>query len=203
MIFYGTKASNIKNGQVINVDCPHCETNTSMTYAVFGKYAHVYWIPFFPIGKTTVAECNNCKRTFEYSELPQPIQTKLDREKEKDGAKTPIWMFSGLGVVAVLVAIGIYSSGETEKKEAEYLKAPKAGDVYEMKIDNGHYSTARVDKVDKDSVYVTFNDYETDKSSGINDIDVEKNYSIFRGSYTRQMIQDLYKKDSIFAINRD
>jgi|JFJP01.1.fsa_nt_gi zinc-ribbon family len=202
MIFYGTKASNIKNGQVINVDCPHCETNTSMTYSVFGKYAHVYWIPFFPIGKVTVTECNNCKRTFEYSELPQAIQTKIDREKEKEGVKTPIWMFSGLGVVAVLIAIGFVVSGQTEKKEAEYLKAPKAGDVYEMKIDNGHYSTIRVDKVDKDSLYVTFNDFETDKISGLSEIDVEKNYTIFKGSYTKKMIENLYKKDSIIAINR-
>ncbi|WP_298121335.1 zinc-ribbon domain-containing protein [Flavobacterium sp.] len=117
MIFYGTKASNIKNGQIINVDCPHCQTNTSMIYSVFGRYAHVYWIPFFPIGRVTVTECNSCKKTFEFSELPQPIQEKLLREKEKGGAKTPIWMFSGLGIIAVLVAIGIYSSGETEKKK--------------------------------------------------------------------------------------
>lgn len=203
MIFYGTKASNIKNGQIINVDCPHCETNTSMIYSVFGKYAHVYWIPFFPIGRVTVAECANCKRTYEYSELTPQIQTKLQREKEKEGAKTPIWMFSGLGIVAVLICIGIYSSGQTEKEEAEYLKNPKAGDVYEMKIENGHFSTARVDKVDKDSVYVTLNDYETDKSSGISEIDVAKNYTIFKVSLSKKMVQNLYEKDSIFAINRE
>jgi hypothetical protein len=84
MIFYGTKASTIKNGQIINVDCPNCETNSSMIYSVFGKYAHIYWIPLFPIKKITITECNNCKKTFEYKELPQAIQTKLDREKEKD-----------------------------------------------------------------------------------------------------------------------
>lgn len=202
MIFYGTKASNIKNGQVINVDCPHCETNTSMNYAVFGKYAHVYWIPFFPIGKTTVAECNNCKRTFEYSELPQPIQTKLDREKEKDGAKTPIWMFSGLGVIAVLVAIGYVVSGQTEKKEAEYLKAPKVGDIYKFESNPGFYSTMKVESVLKDSVHVLINDMETNKTSGINDIDKPENYKELYG-YSKEQIRKMYKDNEIYEIERN
>ncbi|WP_298308472.1 zinc-ribbon domain-containing protein [Flavobacterium sp.] len=202
MIFYGTKASNIKNGQVINVDCPHCETNTSMNYAVFGKYAHVYWIPFFPIGKTTVAECNNCKRTFEYSELPQPIQTKLDREKEKDAVKTPIWMFSGLGIIAVLVAIGIYSSGETEKKEAEYLKAPKVGDIYKFESNPGFYSTMKVESVLKDSLHVLVNDMETNKTSGINDIDKPENYKELYG-YSKEEIRKMYKDKKIYEIERN
>ena len=202
MIFYGTKASNIKNGQVINVDCPHCETNTSMNYAVFGKYAHVYWIPFFPIGKTTVAECNNCKRTFEYSELPQPIQTKLDREKEKDAVKTPIWMFSGLGVVAVLVAIGYVVSGQTDKKEAEYLKAPKVGDVYKFESNPGFYSTMKVESVLKDSVHVLINDMETNKTSGINDIDKPENYKELYG-YSKEQIRKMYKDKKIYEIERN
>ncbi|MFY7739204.1 MAG: zinc-ribbon domain-containing protein [Flavobacterium sp.] len=202
MIFYGTKASNIKNGQVINVDCPHCETNTSMNYAVFGKYAHIYWIPFFPIGKTTVAECNNCKRTFEYSELTQPIQTKLDREKEKDGAKTPIWMFSGLGIIAVLVAIGIYSSGETEKKEAEYLKTPKVGDIYKFESNPGFYSTMKVESVLKDSLHVLVNDMETNKTSGINDIDKPENYKELYG-YSKEEIRKMYKDKKIYEIERN
>lgn len=201
MIFYGTKASNLKNGQIINVDCPHCETNTSMTYSVFGKYAHVYWIPFFPAGKVTVAECNNCKRTFEFKELPQPIQTKIDRQKEKDGIKTPIWMFSGLGVVAVLVAIGYVVSGQTEKKEAEYLKAPKVGDVYRFESNKGYYSTMKVETVLKDSLYVLVNDMETNKTSGINDIDKPENYKELYG-YSLKEIRKMYKDNEIYEIDR-
>ena len=202
MIFYGTKASNIKNGQIINVDCPHCQTNTSMIYSVFGKYAHIYWIPFFPIGKTTVTECNNCKRTFEYSELPQPIQTKLDREKEKDAVKTPIWMFSGLGLIAVLVAIGYVVSGQTEKKEAEYLKAPKVGDIYKFESNPGFYSTMKVESVLKDSVHVLINDMETNKTSGISDIDKPENYKELYG-YSKEQIRKMYKDNEIYEIERN
>ena len=103
MIFYGTRAKNIHNGQIKNVKCPHCENETSMTYSIYGKYAHVYWIPFFPIGNVGVTECNSCKRTYEIKELPENIKMKYHNEKEKDGVKTPIWFFSGLFIVAILV----------------------------------------------------------------------------------------------------
>jgi hypothetical protein len=201
MIFYGTKASTIKNGQIINVDCPNCETNSSMIYSVFGKYAHIYWIPLFPIKKITVTECNNCKKTFEYKELPQAIQTKLDREKEKDGAKTPIWMFSGLFIIATLVAFGIYSSGETEKKEAEYLKAPKVGDIYRFESNPGFYSTMKVESILKDSLHVFINKVETNKTSGIDDIDKPENYSEIYG-YSKAEIIKMYKDKEIYEINR-
>ena len=202
MIFYGTKASTIKNGQIINVDCPHCETNTSMTYSIFGKYAHIYWIPFFPTSKVTVAECNNCKRTFDYKELPQSIQTKLDREKEKDTVKTPIWMFSGLFIIAILVAIGYYMSGETDKKEAAYLKNPKVGDVYRFESNKGFYSTMKVESVLKDSVHVFVNDMETNKTSGISDIDKPENYKELYG-YSKEEIRKMYKDKEIYAIDRN
>lgn len=201
MIFYGTKASTIKNGQIINVDCPNCETNSSMIYSVFGKYAHIYWIPLFPIKKITVTECNNCKKTFEYKELPQAIQTKLDREKEKDGAKTPIWMFSGLFIIATLVAFGIYSSGETEKKEAEYLKAPKVGDIYRFESNPGFYSTMKVESILKDSLHVFINKVETNKTSGVDDIDKPENYSEIYG-YSKAEIIKMYKDKEIYEINR-
>lgn len=202
MVFYGTKATNLKDGQLINVDCPSCETNATFKYSVFGKYAHVYWIPFFPISKITVAECNSCKKTYEFKELSEGIKTKFQREKEKSPVKFPIWMFSGLFVIAALVGFGVYTSNETEKNEAEFVKNPKVGDVYCIKVSDAHFTTARVDKIDKDSVYLTDNDYETDKTTGVDDIDVSKNYTTVKEVLTKKEIQEAYKKEKIFAINR-
>ncbi len=202
MIFYGTKASSIKNGQIINVDCPHCGTNTSMIYSVFGKYAHIYWIPFFPISKITVSECNSCKKTYEYKDLPEGIKIKFQREKEKSPVKYPIWMFSGLFIIAILVAFGIYTSGETEKQEAEYLKAPKVGDIYRFESNPGFYSTMKVEKVLKDSLHVFLNEMETNKTSGIDDIDKPENYKNLYG-YSIEEIRKMYQNKEIYAINRD
>jgi hypothetical protein len=203
MIFYGTRASNIHNGQIINIDCPHCETNTSMIYSVFGKYAHIYWIPFFPIGKVTIAECNNCKKTFENKELPENIKTKLIREKEKHPAKTPVWMFSGLFIIATFASILVYNDNQNEIAEAEFIKNPKAGDVYYLKLSEKHYTTARVDEATRTELYLTNNDYEIDLESDIASIDEAKNYTVSKDTINVLQIQEAFKKDMIVSIIRN
>ncbi len=125
MIFYGTSASRLKDGRLSNVTCPNCDTPTSMNYSVFGKYFYIYWIPFFPIGKTNVLECNHCKRTYKLSELPEQIKHKFELEKHKG---VPIKHFAGIGIIALLIAWFSYSNVKDNELEAEYIKDPQIGD---------------------------------------------------------------------------
>ena len=37
MIFYGTKGSIIKNGQVRNIICPHCNESATFNFSVYGR----------------------------------------------------------------------------------------------------------------------------------------------------------------------
>ena len=201
MIFYGTRSKNIHNGQLKNVKCPNCENETSMTYSVFGKYAHVYWIPFFPIGKVGVAECNTCKRTYEIKELPENIKTKYDREKEKSAVKTPIWFFSGLFVIAGLVILGYFMSKQTTANELTYLEQPQVGDVYEFNTDTGYYSTMKLESIKGDSLFFFINEMETNKKSGISDIDKASNYKEIYG-YSKVEIKKMYEEKDIYEINR-
>ena len=110
-------------------------------------------------------------------------------------------MFSGFGVVALLVALAMFISGQTKDNEQAYLKDPKAGDVYSFKVDK-EYSTMRVDKVTKDSVYITYNDYIVDQSSGTDKIDIDKNYTLEKDVMTAKDLQELYKKETIYSIDR-
>ena len=203
MIFYGTRATNIRNGQIINADCPHCEKNTSMNYSVFGKYGHVYWIPFFPMEKITIAECNSCKKTFEYKDLPESIKTKFQRIKEKTPVRFPIWMFSGCFIILGLIGFGFYDSQKTDMNNAEYIKSPKTGDVYYIKISEKHYTTARVDKVSRTEVYLTNNDYEIDLESDISSIDEAKNYTDSKDTVSVLQIQDTFKNETIIEVKRN
>lgn len=50
MIIFGSKASNIGNFEVPNSKCAYCENESTQRISVFGKYAHIFWIPFFPMG---------------------------------------------------------------------------------------------------------------------------------------------------------
>lgn len=103
MIIFGGKASNIGNFDIPNSNCNYCEQGDTQRVSVFGKYAHIFWIPFFPIGKKAVAECTHCKRTIEQKEF-SPQLAKLYQEN-KNKAKRPIWHWLGLGIFGLLIAL--------------------------------------------------------------------------------------------------
>lgn len=202
IFYYGTKSTNLKNGQVINVDCPNCNTNVSMIYSVFGKYAHLYLIPLFPIKKLTFSECNSCKKTFEQKELPSQIQQKLEREKEKNHIKTPIWMFSGLFIIAAIAGLIYYESYQTDIDTGTYIKSPKVGDLYLLNTENHHYTTMKVDQVLKDSVTVFINEMEIDLESDIDKIDLDK-YYINKYNFSKKDLLKLYDKKEIYEVRRN
>jgi zinc-ribbon family len=173
MLFYGTRSSNIKNGEIRNVTCPNCQTNVSMNYSVFGKYAHIYWIPFFPISKINIIECRSCKASYDLATVDQSIKDKFKKVQEQNPAKTPITHFSWLFIIGLLIVIGIYSSFKNDEATQEYVKNPKVGDVYRLKTSTGYYSTYKVTAVFKDSLYVFLNKMEVNNESGIDEIDVK------------------------------
>lgn len=203
MIFFGSRATTLQNGRINNVTCPSCENTTSFTYTVFGKYAHVWWIPFFPTGKAAYLECDHCKRTFEEKELPAQIQQKFAPERKE--VKTPIWNFAGLGLIAAFVAWGAYASKQQKANEAEYLKAPQVGDVYSTKGDReGYYTSYKVLRVTNDSVYGVFNDYEIDQKHSIDEIDIDENYgSVESDPLSREELVQFYNEGIIYEIDRD
>ena len=103
MIIFGRRASNIGNFDTSSVKCQFCEELCSHRVSVFGKYAHIFWIPIFPIGKKAVAECTNCDKTIEQKEF-SPELKQLYKDN-KSLAKRPFWHWLGLGVLAILIAL--------------------------------------------------------------------------------------------------
>lgn len=100
MIVYGSRATHASSHQLKNIPCTNCGEQTGYTMSFFAKYGHVFWIPMFPIGKVSVAECNSCKRTFaeeEYSETLLGCRTEL-----KPRAKSPIWNWAGLMIIGLI-----------------------------------------------------------------------------------------------------
>lgn len=202
MVFYGTNSKNLKNSKITNVVCPKCEQNTEMKFSVFAKYAHVYWIPFFSLGKLTFAECNSCFKTFEKKEFTKEMHLKINRNNETKPTNTPIWHFTGLALLGILISWGVYSSKQDDANEKIYIQNPKKGDVYFIKCNNNFYSTLRVDIVLKDSIEITQNDYQTDLQTGIEKIDIEKNYTNSKYRFSKKALIELQKKDTIYEIKR-
>jgi hypothetical protein len=202
MFFYGTRSTKIKTGQLKNVICPNCDNQTSMSYGIYGKYAHLYRIPTFPIGKENIIECNNCKQTFNLKSLPQAIKSKF--EFEKQGASTPIWYFAGAILILCIIGFIAYSSAQDDVQDSEYVTTPLEGDVYSLKMENsGYYSTMKVVKVTNDSVFTIYNDFEIDSRSGVSEIDKAKNYTENEDRLTKEEILLYFEDGIIYDVDRD
>lgn len=112
MIIFGTSKERTKYSEHLNSSrCPHCHQQNTMTAHVFMRYAHVWYIPFFPVGKRLVATCSHCKAGYELKELPgnEAAQGRLVLAK----ARYPLSYWSILIVIALLillvVVLGLFS----------------------------------------------------------------------------------------------
>lgn len=202
MVFFGSRASTIKSGRISNVTCPSCNTQTHMSYSVFGKYAHVYWIPLFPIGKKVIVECNHCKKTDNIKDFTEQIKSKYDLEKS--GNSYPIWYFSGLALIAGLIAFGAYTSKQHDKDVAEYITSPQIGDVYTLESNNrkGYHYAIRINTVTNDSVTALVSNMEYDTKK-LKELNKDSNFSDVNYTFSKEELLKLYEEEIIEDINRD
>lgn len=166
MIIYGTRSAKTGKETVLE-NCPDCKA-FGLDIQVLQKYAHVFWIPFFPLKKTGIATCTQCNRGWTEDQMPGNM--KLSFLTVKANTKRPIWSFSGLFLVAILVSWGVIMESEKNKKIAELVLAPKNGDLYQVKTNDGNYTLFRVISVHGDTIIVNPHSFETNKASGLGDL---------------------------------
>jgi len=198
MLIYGTKNKEIAKEHLID-KCPQCGTQNSIDMYVFQRYAHVFWIPFFPIGKTGVSQCDHCKQVLKLKEMPSSMRTAYDNLKAQ--TKTPIWTFAGLALVAVLITIIIISDKKKAAKNAQLILTPQTGDIFEIKTKDNQYTLYKVNQVAGDSVFVQVNNYETNKISGLDDLK-KKDYSQDVFGFSKAELKQMLEKGEIIDIDR-
>lgn len=201
MIIYGTKSVNLLSKNSKNTACPNCQTEGSITYHIYRKHAHIFWIPLFPLGKKGYSECAHCKNVLEPKEMPRNMQMELDTIKNE--ASGPIWQFAGLAIIAILIIWGAFANEQDKKMELQYIASPEVNDVYEYKSESGSYSTMKVVEVSDDSVFVVPNMYETNKMTKVYKIDKAENYSEDVYGISMTDLNLMYTDGDIFDINRD
>ena len=95
MIIYGTRSSH-QGAEHVNSPCVNCQTAGSVTLFAYQKYAHIFWIPFFPLSKIFASQCGHCQQVLGENEIREryrPAYTDL-----KNKLSTPYWTFAGLGI---------------------------------------------------------------------------------------------------------
>ena len=167
MIVYGTKAKQLAK-EALTDKCPNCGTQNSVDMYVFQKYAHVFWIPFTPIGKTGVSQCSHCKQALKTKEMPTQLKASYDNVKAQ--TKTPFWTFIGLALLVVLITSAVISDRNKSALNAKLIEAPQKGDVYEIKTEDNQYTLMKVESINGDTVFIREHKYSTNKASGFSEM---------------------------------
>ncbi|WP_046757931.1 hypothetical protein [Kordia jejudonensis] len=156
MIVYGTGSKDIGTRKIQGAKCPNCES-TEMCVNVTSNYAQVFWIPIFPMSKKFLSVCLHCDQVLEKKEMPQQLKDKIDMEKHH--FKTPIYLFSGLAIIALLVVYAFYASGKHDEELAANVKNLEAKDVVVFKVSSKEYTFAEVNKKSNDTIYLNYSSY--------------------------------------------
>lgn len=167
MIIYGSRATKLAH-ETLDGLCPDCGAQHSVEIYVFQKYAHVFWLPFFPIGKGIVTQCNQCHQTHKLKKVPDSVYTSTDEFKSK--LKIPWWTFSGVGLIIVFAIYGVIQNEMNDQENAKLVLKPQVGDVYEIKTEANTYTLYKVEQVNGDSTFMRFNNYEASQQSGLKEL---------------------------------
>ena len=196
----GTNIKKLKTGIIENSSCPNCNTKNELIYSVYGGFVKVVIIPSFPVRKIVTVECNNCKKTYKFKDLNKQIKDNFNIEYKKDPIKSPLWQYTGSIILMTLLSFGLYTGIQAKNAEKIFIVNPKKGDVYIVN-NNSIYTTLKVNKVVSDSVYVYLNDFSLNGYSGINEIDIDKNYNKIV-SFSKLDLKSMYDKNIIYQIDR-
>jgi hypothetical protein len=156
MIIYGTSSKDLGTRKIQGVRCTNCEANEIYVNAI-SRYADVFWIPVFPYAKKFFSVCKNCDQVLEKKEMPQQLKDKI--EIEKHHFKTPFYLFSGLIIIALIIAYAFYASNQHDVDMANNVKNIEANDVIVFKEKSKEYSFAKVTEIRSDTIIVQYGQY--------------------------------------------
>ena len=201
MIIYGSRAKQLAK-ETISESCPHCQTPNSIDMYVFQRYAHVFWIPFFPVGKTGASQCGHCKQVLKLRQMPSSLRIAYDNVAAR--TKTPYWTFALSAIIAALIINGIIQSGMHDARTSKLVQAPQPGDILEVKKGAEIYTLYKVADVRSDSFSVYPLMYSVTKQSGLSKLESGQyaQYSEERKMYPRELLSVLLHKGEILDVIR-
>lgn len=202
MIIYGYKGAHLRTAPLPEVNCPHCTAQNSVQASVYSRYAHVYYIPFFPFSKAAVAQCSHCHEVWEEKALPTELRPAV-REFKKS-TRLPLWNWAGVGVLVLGLGAASVAGRYHERDRVAWLAAPHAGDIYTVHSpgDSTKYSLLKVLSAKGNTVEVVGNEYETDDSSPLRELNAPDKYGKESQSLTVLDLQIMHNKGQLTDVDR-
>lgn len=161
MIVFGSNSALVHKEFIIE-PCPVCNHINCVEMNVLQKYVHVFWIPFFSMGKTGISICGHCKKVMKLSEMPETYKQAYHNARLQ--SKISIWTFSGL-VLTGLVALWLtHHINENDKLYNELIASSRKEDIYKVKTEDHRYKLYKVSHVSGDTVFVRYSRTDAGKS---------------------------------------
>ncbi len=198
MIIYGSRHK-VAAQETYPGKCVHCDQIATVQFVVIQRYAHVFWIPFFPIGKKGASVCSHCKQALNEKQFNDDYhhfynQVKLNR-------RPPVYMYSGLILIGLLVISAVISSNKHQAELRKRLAHPQVGDIYSIKEGYDRYTLYKVAHTSKDSVYLLFHMMEINKERGLDKLRSIDVYGNEQQAYPLGEIEAMYNEGKLVNIN--
>jgi hypothetical protein len=153
-LVYGKRSFIIKKFTDHTLACPGCRA-FNLHVEVRKSYYHLFYIPFFPSWEKDIRMyCGDCGQPYSKGELITEYEQKT---------KNPVYLYSGLILVATLILLIVYINLQTQKQKAEYVANPQTGDTYLIREKNDSATTyyfLRVTRIHGDTVFTNHSNLE-------------------------------------------
>ena len=166
------------------------------------QYAHVYWLPLFPLKKDIKAYCHNCEEFINYESIKN--------NTTQNSIKYPLRSFFGL----ILIVLGLstfmsymyINTKQANDLTLQYINNPEVGDIYEIKYNDKEYGLARITDIKGDSIMMQMSEYIADRKSGLEDLKTKKSYKDRyyeeNHGYTKEYLLNSLQDNHIIKVNR-
>lgn len=189
-----------------DINCENCKTGGSILLRIYQRYAHICWIPFFPIGKTTDSYCQNCKQGLNLKQMPPSMQIRA--QSETKATPTPWYAFS-LILLSLLCSIGfgffqLKNNSIRDNTTKEYFSAPHINDLYIVQNKKGQYDVMKLTEINKDEVEFKPGGWHLSNPADFEKIDITDKYFYSEKPvlYKTTELEKLYEQHAIYEIIR-
>ena len=158
LFFYGTRSTAIAVAPLPDLACAYCHSPESLTCTIFSRYIHLFWIPVFPIGKSSVTVCQHCKQALTQRQMPASYRGPVQAFQQQ--ASTPVTHYMLLALLGAVFLISFVASlfkphQATEPASSTAGSAEVVGTRYKFNVtdDGRQYALMEVTRVTPDSVH--------------------------------------------------
>ncbi len=113
----GSRDSVIATLPLPGVVCVNCRMPGTLTGLVISRYRHLFWIPAFSFGKTSISTCRHCKQVLPFREMSAAYQ--LPMQAAQYEARIPLTHFTLLLLLAAYTIISLSITWFEQRKLAQ------------------------------------------------------------------------------------